>query len=70
MSTVMYRCPKCGNLALVNTSSLIAFYPPTYSYYCAYCDETGQFSCTDAGLSTDRDLYFLDESAHIANLFS
>ena len=47
-----YHCPKCGELATVNTSVVLTSYPPQYSYYCDNCKETGYVFCSDVNLCT------------------
>ena len=47
-----YRCPKCGKLALVDTSKVFTSYPPQYSYHCPHCNESGYCLCTEVEQST------------------
>ena len=39
------KCKRCG--AEVNTSMVLASYPPKYSYKCPECGETGYIFCDD-----------------------
>lgn len=49
-SILLYRCPKCGRLAVVNTSVVLTSNPPQYSYYCEGCKTTGYVFCDDINL--------------------
>lgn len=53
-----YRCPKCGKLALVDTSKVFTSYPAQYSYYCPHCNESGYCLCTDVTIQS-KDTYIL-----------
>ena len=44
---ILYRCPKCGKFAVVDTSIALTSYPPQYSYYYDNCKESG-YVCCDA----------------------
>ena len=45
-------CGKCGQIAEVDTSMVLASYPPQYNYYCPHCDNHGYTYCSEVFYDT------------------
>ena len=39
------ECPKCGDVAEVDTSMILTSYPPQYQWSCPHCSATGYIHC-------------------------
>lgn len=41
------ECPKCGDVAEVDTSIVLTSYPPQYQWFCPHCSTTGYIHCDE-----------------------
>lgn len=47
-----YRCHKCGTLVPVDTSVVLTYCPPQYSYCCPNCEYTSYVFCSDVTIQS------------------